>query len=54
MTMESYDGDEVCELVGIYILSGLGQRIDKKDTGLYRDDGLFILRNCDGPTTDRI
>ena len=52
--MASYDGAEVCELVGIYILSALGQRIDKKDTGLYRDDGLIILRNCDGPTTDRI
>ena len=38
----------------IYILSALGQMIDKKDTGLYRDDGLIILRNCDGPTTDRI
>ena len=54
VTMGSYDGAEVCELVGIYILSALGQRIDKKDTGLYRDDGLIILRNCDGPTTDRI
>ena len=41
-------------LVGIYILSTLGQRIDQKDTGLYRDDGLIILRNCDGLTTDRI
>ena len=54
VTMGSYDGAEVCELVGIYILSALGQRINKKDTGLYRDDGLIILRNCDGPTTDRI
>ena len=41
--MGSYDGVEVCESVGIYILSTLGQRIDKKDTGLYRDDGLIIL-----------
>ena len=54
VTMGSYDGAEICELVGIYTLSTLGLRIDKKDTGLYRDDGLIILRNCDGPTTDRI
>ena len=54
VTMGSYDGAELCKLVGIYILSSLGQGIDKKDTGLYRDDGLIILRNCDGPTTDRI
>ena len=52
--MGSYDGAEVCELVGIYILSTLGQKIHKKDTGLYRDNGLIILQNCDGPTTDRI
>ena len=29
VTMGSYDGAEVCELVGIYILSALRQRIDK-------------------------
>ena len=54
VTMGSYDGAEVCELVGIYILSILAKRIDKKSTGLYRDDGLIILSKCDGPTTDRI
>ena len=54
VTMGSYDGAEVCELVGIYILSTLGQKIHKKDTGLYQDNGLIILQNCDGPITDRI
>ena len=54
VTMGSYDRAEVCELVGIYILSTLAKRIDKKSTGLYRDDGLIILRKCDGPTTNRI
>ena len=48
VTMGSYDRAEVCELVEIYILTALGQRI-----GLYRDDGFIILRNCDGSTTDR-
>ena len=54
MTMGSYDGAEVCELIGIYILSTLAKRIDKKSTGLYRDDRLIIIKKCDGPTTDRI
>ena len=53
VTMGSYDGAETCELVGIYILSILAKRINKKDTGLYRDDGLIILRNYNGPKTDR-
>ena len=53
VTMGSYDRAEVCELARIYILSTLA-KIDKKSTGFYRDDGLIILRKCDGPTTNRI
>ena len=51
--MGSYDGAEVCELVGVYILSLLANRVDKEDTGLYRDDGLVIVRNLTGPQTDK-
>ena len=43
--MDSYDGAEVCELVGTFILSKLGNFIGKKNTGLYRDDELVYLRN---------
>ena len=53
VTMGSYDGAEVCELVGVYILSLLANRVDKEDTGLYRDDGLIIVRNLTGPQTDK-
>ena len=49
--MGSYDGAEVCELVGVYILSLLANRVDKDYTGLYRDDGLVIIRNLTGPQT---
>ena len=52
-TMGSYDGAEICELFGIYILSILAERINKKDTGLYQDDRLIILKNCNGPRTDK-
>ena len=51
--MGSYDEAEICELVGIYILSLLAQEIQKEDLGLYRDDGLFILSNHNGQQTDR-
>ena len=41
--MGSYDGAETCELVGCYLLSQLKQ-IPGIDIGLYRDDGLAILK----------
>ena len=52
--MGSFDGAEVCELVGIYILCFLAKLINKKDCGLYRDDGLLILRNVNGQQIDRM
>ena len=53
VTMGSYDGAEVCELVGLYILYLISQEIDGIDVGLYRDDGLAITRNTIGPEIDR-
>ena len=52
--MGSYDGAEVCELVGLYILSLLGKMIDQKNVGLYRDDSLILLKNQTEQQTDRI
>ena len=40
VTMGSYDGAEVCELVGLYMLHLLSNCFDQKDLGLYRDDGI--------------
>ena len=54
VTMGSGDAAEIRELVGIYILSNLTIFIGKKDVGLYRDDGLLILRQLNGQQTDRI
>ena len=48
VSMGSYDGAEICELVGLYMLD---QRFNNnKHTGLYRDDGLAVFRNM-GPRT---
>ena len=52
--MGSYDGAEICELVGLYLLNRLSTVIDKGNVGLYRDDGLAAINNANGPKLDRI
>ena len=53
VTMGSFDGAEVCELVGLFLLNNLADILGAESVGLYRDDGLAILRNMSGPSTDR-
>ena len=45
VTQGSYDGAEVCELVGVYILTKLECVFEKNNFGLYRDDGLACCHN---------
>ena len=52
VTMGSFDGAEICELVGLYILNLLCTRFSKDQVGLYRDDGLAALK-LSGPQADR-
>ena len=52
--MGRFDDAEVCKLVGIYILLFLAKLINKKDCGLFRDDGLLILRNVNDQQVDRM
>ena len=52
--MGSYDGAEVCELVGLFILHQLPQLVGVKNIGHYRNDGLAMLKNISGPTSERI
>ena len=54
VTMGSFDGAEICELVGLYILHGLCAKYGKDSIGLYRDDGLAVFKNISGPTAERI
>ena len=42
VTIESFDGAEVCKLVGTYILCFLAKLNNKNDFGLYRDDGKIL------------
>ena len=46
--MSPYDGAEVCELVGKYMLNVLSKKYNKNDFRFYRDDGLAVLKNKSG------
>ena len=53
--MGSYDGAETCELVGTYLLHKRKHLFSKEiDVGLYRDDGLAILRHKSACQANRI
>ena len=54
VTMGSYDGAERCEFIGIYIQSLFLNILSKDNMGLYRDDGLFILRKINKQEIDRV
>ena len=52
--MGAYNGAEVCELVGIFILYQLSRKYNKNNIGLYRDDGLAVFKNISGPKAEKI
>ena len=54
VTMGSYDGAEVCELVGLYILSILSEKYSDLEIGLYRDDGLAAVYNHNSQMSERM
>ena len=54
ITMGSYDGAEICELIGLYLLNRLSTIIDKSNVGLCRYDGLAAINNTNVPKLDRI
>lgn len=41
-------------MVEIYLLFKLKEAENKRDVGLYQDDGLKLLRACNGRRTDKI
>ena len=54
VAMGAYDGAEVCELVGLFVLNLLKNKINAESIGLYRDDGLAVVRNKSGSQCDRM
>ena len=51
--MGCYDGAEICELVGIFILNKLSNIIEKNSIGLYRDDSLGVFDKLSGPKIEQ-
>ena len=52
--MGSYDGAEICELVGLLLLNDLSSLLGKENVGLYRDDGLAVVDKATGPKLDKM
>ena len=53
VAMGSYDGAEVCEWVGLYILHKPTTTFPIGNIGLYRDDGLAAFRNTSARSLDK-
>ena len=53
-TMGSFDGAEICELVGLYIQSKLEKILPKSNFGLYQDNWLGLLRNLNRQQTGKV
>ena len=54
LTMLSYGSEELCELVGLYLLDLLTKESAKQNTGLCRDDGLSCFENISGPDSEKL
>lgn len=51
--MGSYDGAEIADLVGLFILDTLRKRTQPHRSALYRDDGLAISSHMSGHSMDK-
>ena len=54
VTMGSYDGADICELVGLFILKQLGKTFGNKNIVLYRDNGLATIKNKSARLADKM
>ena len=54
ITMGGYHGAEVCELVGLYMLNEISKFVPKQNIGLYRDDGLMVIKKQRGQRTEKL
>ena len=46
VTMDAYEGAEICELVGLFILYKFQQLNKMNKFGLYRDDELAVVKGA--------
>ena len=52
--MGTYDGAEIYELVGTFLLYKLSLKYNKNGISLYRDDGLAFFKNISGPKSEKV
>ena len=52
--MGGRDSAQISDIVGMYILDCLGRVVGQDQVGLYRDDGLMIIPDSNGPKTCNI
>ena len=52
--MGSFDGDEICELVGLYLLNKLCKLLGNENMGLYRDDRVPAIKTASDPILDKM
>ena len=52
--MGSFHGAEVCDLVGLHLLSKLKGCFKNNSVGLYRDDGLAIIEQPRARSLDKL
>ena len=52
--MGCFGGAEVCELVGTFILNKLKNFFQNNTFGLYRDDGLAVIKVLSDPEIERL
>ena len=52
--MGSYDGAELCELAGLFMLNEVSNKLEKDNIGLCRDDGLSFFKNYNGHQNDKV
>ena len=53
IAMGAFDGAEVSKLVGNFLLHKLYEKHKRKNLALYRDDGLAIFKNVNGPDPEK-
>ena len=53
VAMECFDGAEVRELVGSLIWTKLCDILQRENVGLYRDNGLAIVKQTPGPKLEK-
>ena len=54
VAMGAFDGAEIAELVGLKILNDIREKVPEIDFGLYRDDGIAVIKTASGQKIENV